>query len=271
LLTPLHSNSILDIPKNFFDESLLKVTVRAETRSVKKVAMKKSVCLPSFLKYSTLTLTVVFLAGCDTAQYYDQNNSPAYTSPRQSAAEQSTLDNWTVASPADSNSAQQPTILREGDLVKISFPGTPNLDQSEQIRLDGKIALPLIGDVQAAGLTPNQLQQSLVKLYAPQISSSDVTVAIESSSFPVFVTGCVLAPGRINSNQPITALEAVMEAGGFDYSRANLRNVHVIRRDNGSSQSYVLNLKAVLNGGQKNDFYLRPNDIIYVPEKFAWF
>jgi polysaccharide biosynthesis/export protein len=73
------------------------------------------------------------------------------------------------------------------------------------------------------------------------------------------------------SSQPLTALDAVMEAGGFDYARANMRNVHVIRRDNNSSQSYVLNLKSVLDGDEKNDFYLRPDDIVYVPEKFAWF
>jgi protein involved in polysaccharide export with SLBB domain len=92
-----------------------------------------------------------------------------------------------------------------------------------------------------------------------------------SSSFPVYVTGCVLAPGRVLSDQPITALEAVMQAGGFDYSRANLRKVHVIRRENDTSQSYVLNLKGVLKGDDKNDFFLQPNDIIYVPEKFSWF
>ena len=114
----------------------------------------------------------------------------------------------------------------------------PTSNETEQIRLDGKIALPLVGDVQASGLTPDQLQQNLVKLYAPQISASDVTVAIESSSFPVYVTGCVLRPGRVLSNQPLTALEAVMEAGGFDYSRANLRRVHVIRRENDTSKSY---------------------------------
>ena len=120
-------------------------------------------------------------------------------------------------------------------------------------------------------MTPSELEQTLVKLYAPQISSSDVTVALVSSSFPVYVTGCVLSPGRVLSSQPLTALEAVMEAGGFDYSRANLRNVHVIRRQNASSQSYVLNLKSVLDGDEKNDFYLQPNDIVYVPEKFSWF
>jgi polysaccharide export outer membrane protein len=235
--------------------------------------MKNLICLPLFLKYSTLTLIVILLAGCSgTSQYYDHDNTTAYTSPRQSTSTQTALDNWTASPQANtSSSGPQPTVLRQGDTVKVSFPGTPNLDETEQIRLDGKITLPLVGDIQAAGLTPNQLQQNLVKLYAPQISSSDVTVAIETSSFPVFVTGCVLSPGRVSSNQPLTALEAIMEAGGFDYARANLRNVHIIRRDNDSSQSYVLNLKAVLNGDQKNDFYLQPNDIVYVPEKFAWF
>lgn len=62
-----------------------------------------------------------------------------------------------------------------------------------------------------------------------------------------------------------------MEAGGFDYSRANLRNIHVIRRKNNSSESYVLNLKTVLKGEEQNNFFLQPNDIVYVPEKFSWF
>ncbi|MGH7941863.1 MAG: polysaccharide biosynthesis/export family protein [Limisphaerales bacterium] len=224
--------------------------------------MKKIFCLFHqwpFLKYSIIALALMTAAGCSTAYYDPANPGGSPTALGSPDAQQ-----------ADS-SQPQPTILRQGDSIRISFPGEPNLDETEQIRLDGKIALPLVGDVQAAGLTPDQLQQNLVKLYAPQVSSSDVTVAIQSSSFPVYVTGCVLGPGRILSDQPITALEAIMQAGGFDYSRANLRKVHVIRRENDTSQSYVLNLKAVLAGDDKNDFFLQPNDIVYVPEKFAWF
>ena len=225
----------------------------------------------SLLRYPLFLLAIILPAGCSTEEYYDSNRAPIY-SPRQSTGMQTTYNDWSAQETAPSDtSGPQPTILRQGDSVKISFPGSSNLDQSEQIRLDGKISLPLVGDVQAAGLTPEQLQQNLTRLYAPQLSSSDVIVAIESSAFPIYVTGCVMAPGRILSNQPLTALEAVMEAGGFDYSRANLRNVHIIRRENDSSQSYVVNLKAVLNGDDKNDFYLQPNDIVYVPEKFSWF
>lgn len=232
--------------------------------------MKKficNICQWPFLRHSIIALATLTVAGCSTA-YYDPNSSVSSTASQGGAPDQGIFNNMDAS---QSDSPQQPTILRQGDSVKISFPGAANLNETEQIRLDGKIALPLVGDVQAAGLTPDQLQQNLVKLYAPQISSSDVTVAIQTSSFPIYVTGCVLSPGRILSNQPLTALEAIMEAGGFDYSRANLRKVHVIRRENDTSQSYVLNLNAVLKGGDKDDFFLQPNDIIYVPEKFAWF
>jgi polysaccharide biosynthesis/export protein len=225
--------------------------------------MFRQFCQWPFLRHSIVTLTLLTAAGCASTYYDPDNPSPA------AASQQGAFENMD-AQQSDS-SQQQPTILRQGDSVKISFPGEANLDETEQIRLDGKIALPLVGDVQAAGLTPDQLQQNLVKLYAPQVSASDVTVAIQSSTFPIYVTGCVMAPGRILSDQPVTALEAVMQAGGFDYSRANLRKVHVIRRENDTSKSYVINLKAVLSGDDKNDFFLQPNDIIYVPEKFAWF
>jgi polysaccharide biosynthesis/export protein len=232
--------------------------------------MKNIICPRLFLKSSILAVAAAALVGCKTSQYYDAAPSSPTAPPKQGAA-RTALDDWATPQTGSDSSQPQETILRQGDTVKVTFPGSPNLDQTEQVRLDGKISMPLVGDVQAAGQTPDQLEQTLVRLYAPQLSSSDVTVAIESSSFPVFVTGCVLAPGRVLSSEPITALEAIMEAGGFDYSRANLRNVHVIRRDNSSSQSYVLNLKSVLDGDEKNDFYLQPNDIIYVPEKFSWF
>jgi polysaccharide export outer membrane protein len=162
-------------------------------------------------------------------------------------------------------------LLREGDTLKISFPGSPNLDTTQEIRRDGKISLPLIGEVDAAGKSPDELQQSLIKSYAPQISSKEVNVEVESSSFPVYVTGCVMRPGKILSDQPITAIEAVMEAGGFDYTKANLKAVRVIRHENGAAQSYTLNLKLVLDGKDKKLFYLKPSDIIYVPEKFELF
>jgi polysaccharide export outer membrane protein len=161
--------------------------------------------------------------------------------------------------------------LREGDVLKIAFPGSPSLDTTQQIRRDGKITMPLVGEVEAAGMTTEALQQNLVKLYAPQLSSKEITVTVASSSFPVFVNGAVLRPGKIMSDHPMTAFEAIMEAGGFDYAKANLKGVMVIRQEGDHSQKYTLNLKLVMEGKGGEPFYVKPGDTIYVPEKFTWF
>ena len=200
------------------------------------------------LKCSILLFAIFTFTGCQTSK---TNESSKQIVPDQSHS--------------------QIITLQEGDDLKISFPGSANLDTTQQIRRDGKISLPLVGEVQAAGETPDDLQKNLINLYAPQISSKEVIVTVESSAFPVYVTGCVIRPGKISSDKPMTALEAVMEAGGFDYEKANLRNVRVIRNENGVSKSYTLNLKLALNGNEDKPFYLKPSDIVYVPERFSWF
>lgn len=163
-------------------------------------------------------------------------------------------------------------VLREGDEIKITFPGNRAMDPAAQaIRRDGNVNLPLVGEVRAAGKTPDQLKADLMKLYADKVDARDITVELLSSSFPVFVSGAVLHPMKVMSNHPITALESIMEAGGPDYLRANLKAVRVLRQENGGLKSYLLNLKAVLNGSSQEQFYMKPSDIIYVPEKFSWF
>jgi polysaccharide export outer membrane protein len=166
---------------------------------------------------------------------------------------------------------QEPIVLREGDVVKISFPGAPNLNATQPVRRDGRIALALVGEVVAAGKTPEALEKELVSLYANQLVMKEVNVTVEASSFPVYVTGVVLRPGKIDSNRPLTALEAIMEAGGFDYNRSNLKEVTVTRTANGRVEHFKLNLKRVLEGKDPEPFYLKPSDIIYVPERFTWF
>jgi polysaccharide biosynthesis/export protein len=213
-----------------------------------------------FVLVALLPLALIaagLLAGCE-----NQSSSDASNSLKMPAAK-------TGAPTANTNES---LTLREGDVVKISFPGSPTLDTTQEIRRDGKINLPLgVGDVEAAGMTPTALEKKLVDLYAPQLSSKQVTVQVESSSFPFYVTGMVLHPGKILTDHPITALEAVMEAGGFDYTTADLKDVTVIRRENNIMRNYKLNLKAVLNGRQTDPFYLKPDDIVYVPERFNIF
>jgi polysaccharide biosynthesis/export protein len=172
-----------------------------------------------------------------------------------------------------SDAGKQPEMLtiREGDTLKISFSGTPNLDTTQQVRRDGRITLPVVGEIMVTGMTPAELEQSLVKLYAPQLVSKEVTVTVTASSFAVYVSGSVLHPGKIMSDRPLSALEAIMEAGGFDNDKANIEAVVVIRNEGGKTRNYTLNLKLVLEGKESEPFYLKPSDIVYVPEKFSWF
>jgi len=174
--------------------------------------------------------------------------------------------------PASSGAEHTETVvLREGDAVKIAFPGSPNLDTTQQIRRDGKISLSLVGEVDAVGLTPDALQKKLIELYAPQISSKEINVSVASSTFPVFVSGAVIHPGKVLSDHPLTALEAIMEAGGFVPNAANLKAVKVIRNENGKFKNYQINLKDVLDGKSDKAFYLQPGDFVEVPERFQMF
>jgi polysaccharide export outer membrane protein len=161
--------------------------------------------------------------------------------------------------------------LREGDVLRITFPGSPNLDTTQPIRRDGRLNLPLIGEVQAAGMKPAELQDKLVQAYASQISTKEVIVQVQSSTFPVYVTGAVLKPGKVLTDHPLTALEAVMEAGGFNYDTANMKGVKIVRNVNGVMQNYTVDLKAILQGRETKPFYLKPEDIVFVPERFSPF
>lgn len=162
--------------------------------------------------------------------------------------------------------------IQEGDVLKISFAEASNLDSTQQVRRDGKITMPVVGEVKAIGLTPPELEKELIKLYSTQLLSKEVTVTVVSSSFSVFVTGAVMHPGKIVSDRPISALEAIMEAGGFDPGKADMKAVVVIRKvEEGRTKNYTLNLKLVLDGKQSEPFFLRPLDIIVVPERFSWF
>ena len=157
--------------------------------------------------------------------------------------------------------------LTEGDAVSITFPGSPNLNTTQKIRRDGKIELQLVGEVTAADKTPAELQKEILDLYKDQLVIKEVLVTAQTSTFPVFVTGAVTHPGKVLADRPISALEAVMEAGGFDINKANMKKVTVLRHNDGQLKRYVLDLQRVLEGHSKLLFYLRPNDIVYVPEK----
>lgn len=176
----------------------------------------------------------------------------------------------TFVAPADAG-IDRTITLREGDVIKVTFTGSPTLNTTQQIRRDGNVNLALVGDIKASGITPSELEKEILKVYGDQLLSKEVTVTLETSVFSVFVTGAVLRPGKIQSDRPITVLEAIMEAGGFDHSKANLKSVRVIRREGERMKTFTLNLKPALEGGTTPPFFLRPSDIVHVPERFSFF
>ena len=167
--------------------------------------------------------------------------------------------------------SSEPQTIREGDVIKVSFPGAQNMDSSQTVRRDGRITLSMMGEIKVVGKTPSELEKEILQNYGSQLVSKEVTVSVVSSSFSVFVSGAVMRPGKITTDHPITALEAVMEAGGFDNAKANMQAVVVVRTEDGKTKNYTLNLKEILDGRSSEPYYLKPSDIIYVPERFSWF
>lgn len=173
----------------------------------------------------------------------------------------------TVSSAVLASQAAPParTTLAPGDVIKLTFAGAPELNQSQRIRVDGKLSLPLIGEVDASGKTISALQSELSQLYKTQLKNSDVLVTLESAPTQVVISGAVAKPTKIAFEKPTTVLQAIMEAGGAS-PYGNLKNVRLIRTVNGVQQSQSLDLSPTLKGQATKPFYVRDGDVIYVPQ-----
>lgn len=158
--------------------------------------------------------------------------------------------------------------LQEGDIVDINFQYATNFNTLQRIALDGTLNLNTVGPLKAAGKTVVELQQDLARVYQTLAKDDVITVnRMMNSVAIVYVSGAVLKPGPVELDHPLTVIEAVMSAGGFDITRASLSDVSILRIENGEQHAYHVNLKRVLSGKEKTPFYLRPFDIIYVPAK----
>lgn len=163
------------------------------------------------------------------------------------------------------------SAIQAGDLLKVSFPGAPNLNLAQQVRVDGRLSLGALGEITVTGKTPKAVEEELLKLYESELIVKEISVVVESAGIPVFVTGAVLRPGRFVVNRSVTVVEAIMEAGGPDASRANLKRVQVIRQENGTQRTIQLNVDESFRSPTSAPFYLRPSDVVRVPERFVFF
>ena len=203
-----------------------------------------------------LTSFLVVVAGCQQPKPTSAAHSPAEAMGPTTSNAVDTVNATNIA-----------TRLREGDVLKIAFEGDSNMTTVAKIQLDGQINTPLVGDVKAVGQTLQELQADLMRRYKPLLKVNEITVTIVASAASVYVSGAVLRPGRIPMDRPLTVLDAIMEAGGFDHSRAKPSAVTVLRIENGKQQHFDLDLKRMLRGHDPTPFYLKPFDIVHVPEK----
>lgn len=164
--------------------------------------------------------------------------------------------------PAEAFKSRPSSTLTAGDVIRVSYPGAPEMNLTQKIRANGKVSLPMVGDISAAGRTVSGLQSSLSGMYVNQLQDPTVLVSLEEPAAAVYVSGEVVTPGKVALDRPMTAFQAVMEAGGFS-KLANPREVYVIRTEGGKQQRYALNMADTLGGGSQA-FYVRPYDAIYV-------
>ena len=153
--------------------------------------------------------------------------------------------------------------LSPGDTIKIAFAENADLDQTQKIRRDGKVSLPLIGEVQAAGKRIMDFQNQLIASYDQHLDNPDVLVTLENSPATVIVSGFAGNPGKVEFDRPTTVYQAIMESGGVsDYG--SFSNIHLTRIINGVQRTESLNLKPSIRGQPVQPEYVQDGDVIYI-------
>jgi polysaccharide export outer membrane protein len=157
-------------------------------------------------------------------------------------------------------------IIGPEDVLTVVYWRDKDMTSEVAVRSDGKISLPLLNDVQAAGLTPKQLRDWLVEASKEYFEDPAVSVGVKlMNSRKVFITGEVHKPGPYPLVGPTTVLELISLAGGLkDY--ADRKNILIVRNENGRQTSYLFNYKDVVSRKNlKQNIELKPHDTVIVP------
>jgi polysaccharide biosynthesis/export protein len=169
--------------------------------------------------------------------------------------------------PAQSSPANDTTyVIGPEDLLTIDVWKEKELSGPVPVRPDGKISLPLLNDVQAAGLTPMQLMTSLTEKLKKYVSDPTVTVTVTTiNSRKVYILGEVTRPGAFPLVPDMTILQALTTAGGpTPYARTS--KIYVLRSQNGVQNKLAFNYKQVVRGGSpEQNILLKSGDTVVVP------
>ena len=157
-------------------------------------------------------------------------------------------------------------LIGPQDELNISVWKEPDVSRTVPVRPDGRISLPLIDDVQAAGLTPLQLSKAITEKLNKYFTDPQVTVIVTAiNSRRIFILGEVGRPGAYPLLPDMTVLQALSGAGGFSQF-ANLKGIYVLRNENGKQVRYPFNYKEVIKGFRpEQNIVLKPGDTVVVP------
>jgi polysaccharide export outer membrane protein len=172
--------------------------------------------------------------------------------------------------PADSNSASKPHddsfVIGNDDVLAINVWKEPDISRSIPVRSDGKISLPLVGEVQAAGMTPAKLEKEIAVRLKNYISEPEVTVMVQQVNSQKFnILGQVVKPGSYMIANSTTVLDAIALAGGFrDFAKK--KSIYVLRQGPTGESRIPFNYKDVSQGrNMAQNVKLEPGDTIIVP------
>ena len=193
---------------------------------------------------------------------FAQSDQPS-TQPAPPAAAKNAGDQASATKAASDDSY----VIGADDVLAISVWKEPDVSRSVTVRTDGRISLPLIGELQASGQTPRQLEQEIAKRLQSYISEPEVTVIVQDSkSQRINILGMVARPGSYLLSGSTTVLDAIAMAGGFkDFAKQ--KSIYVLRQNpNGTQQRIPFNYKEVIKGkNPEQNVRLLPRDTVVIP------
>lgn len=157
-------------------------------------------------------------------------------------------------------------VIGPEDILSVVFWREKELSAEVMVRPDGRISIPLLNDVEAAGLTPEQLRERVMAQAQRLVEDANVTIIVKQiNSRRVFITGQVAKPGHYPLGGPTTVLQLIATAGGLlEYADAS--NIVVMRTEKGAQVTHRFNYKDVIRQRNvKQNIELKPNDTIVVP------
>ncbi len=158
-------------------------------------------------------------------------------------------------------------VIGSEDVLYIHVWKEEYLSKTVPVRMDGKISLPLIDEIQAAGLTPLQLKELLMQKLREFVDIPNISVIVmEANSFKVYISGQVRSPGVYRLRSETSLLQIIPMAGGFT-DWANQKKILVIRKENGKEKRIMVNYKKIVKGDDPgSNVILKAGDTIIVPD-----